>query len=170
MDNTDTTFRRRPGRPPNAAPETQAAAPVEPPVEAMTALEKPAKRRKRGAVGEMAQKLSAPARPGFQRRWFNDHDNRIAKAGELAYEHVTETGIQSSAPGSRVSRLVGTKPNGEPLHSYLMETPLSEYQLGVEDKEEVNRQVDKAIDAACRPEDGSMNEGFYGGVTRERGR
>ncbi len=130
---------RRRGRPPvvkaDAAPPVQAAEP--------TAA--PSKRRRRASVGGHAMKLDAPARPGFKRRWFNDQNNRIAEAGELGYDHVTEQGIKTDDPSSRVSRIVGTKANGEPLKSYLMETPDELYAEGVSEKEARNAQVDTAI-------------------------
>jgi hypothetical protein len=104
-----------------------------------------AKRRRRASVGGHALKLEAPTRAGFVRRWVNDDNNRIAKADDLAYDFVTDTSIQGTGEGSRVSRLVGTKPNGEPLRAYLMETPVEEYQAGLAEKEAVNRQIDDAI-------------------------
>jgi len=118
----------------------------------------------------MQLKLSAPLRAGFVRRWFNDDGNRIAEAEELAYEHVTEDGIQSSDPSSRVSRLVGTKANGEPLRAYLMETPVEEYAHGVREREAITRQVDEAI-AAGRDSTGQMdsNETYgRGSIQRDR--
>ena len=127
---------RRRGRPPvNAAPAVAAAEP--------TAA--PTKRRRRASVGGHAMKLSAPPRAGFVRRWFNDLNNRIADAEELAYDHVSEPGIKTDDPSSRVRRVVGTKANGEPLYSYLMETPNELYAEGVAEKEARNAEVDTAI-------------------------
>lgn len=107
------------------------------------------KRRRRSSVGGHAMKLSAPERPGFVRRWFNDNGNRIADAvaefDGLGYDYVTDTGAQSSDPSSRISRLVGTKPNGEPLRSYLLETPDELYAEGVAEREQIHGQVDQAI-------------------------
>lgn len=105
------------------------------------------KRRRRATVGGHTLKLQAPSRQGFVRRWVNDEGNRIANAEELAYDFVLDTSIQGSGEGSRVSRLVGTKANGEPLRAYLMETPIEEYSAGLADKEAVNRQIDDAITA-----------------------
>jgi hypothetical protein len=65
----------------------------------------------------------------------------------LGYEHVTDTGVQTSSPGSRISRLVGTKANGEPLQAFLMETPNELYAEGVAEREDQNRLVDEAISA-----------------------
>lgn len=102
-------------------------------------------RRRRASVGGHALKLQAPARDGFVRRWVNDDGNRIAMAEELAYDFVEDQSIQTTDTGSRVSRLVGTKANGEPLRAFLMETPVEEYQAGAKEKEAVNRQIDEAI-------------------------
>lgn len=116
-----------------AAPTTEAAGASKP------------NRRRRASVGDLAMKLSAPTRPGFVRRWMNDAKNRLAQAEELAYDFVTDTGIQSSDTGSRISRLVGTGENGEPLRAYLMETPVEEYQRGIDEREENHRQIEQAI-------------------------
>lgn len=123
--------------PPAAKADTDAATIVE--------AAKPTTRRRRSQLGDFAMKLTAKARPGFVRRWFNDKDNRIADAQELAYDYVTEGGIQSSDPGARISRLVGTKANGEPLRAYLMETPSELYAEGVDEREANNRKVEEAI-------------------------
>jgi len=122
----------RRGRP----PKTEEAAPE---------VAQPTKRRRRASVGAAAMKLSAPGRAGFVRRWFNDLGNRIADAGELAYDFVTDTGVKSHSQDTRISRLVGTKPDGSPLHAFLMETPEDEYAGGVSEKEAQNRKVDEAI-------------------------
>jgi hypothetical protein len=121
----------------------------------------PSQRRRRANVGGHAMKLAAPQREGETRRWVNDDGNRIAELRELGYDFVSETGIQTSDPGSRVSRLVGTKANGEPLHAYLMETPDELYAEGVAEREAANRQIDEAITAG-RDSTGRMDENQYG--------
>jgi hypothetical protein len=113
-------------------------------------------RRRRATTGGHALKLAAPPRPGFKRRFFNDDGNRLADADELGYDHVTETGLKTSSPGSRVSRLVGTKANGEPLHAFLMETPDELYAQGEAEKEAACRTVDDAIRAG-RDSTGQMS-------------
>lgn len=90
-------------------------------------------------------KLAVPERKGYVRRWFNDIPGRIAEAEELAYDHVTDPSIKSDSPDGRVRRQVGTQANGQPLYSYLMETPIDEYRAGIEEKEEQHRAVDQAI-------------------------
>lgn len=152
---------RRRGRPP-ASEQAQPAAP------AMT--EAAPKRRRRASVGGAALKLSAPPREGFTRRWVNDENNRIATAGELGYDHVTDKSIQSSGSDTRISRLVGTKPNGAELRAYLMETPNELYAEGVFEREQHNRMVDEAITAG-RDSTGQMNssESYgQGSIQRDR--
>lgn len=133
-------------------PQTESDQPVS---DAATTAQ-PTTRRRRGALGGQRLKLQAPERPGYVRRWVNDDGNRIAEAKELAYDHVTDSGIDTSSADSRISRLVGTKPNGEPLRAFLMETPADEYAAGVADKEVHARQVDEAI-AAGRDSTGQMS-------------
>ena len=125
-----------------AKPEVVAAA--EPEALAEPAAEKPTRRR-RSSVGGQSLKLSAPQREGFVRRWVNDDKNRIAEMQDLAYDFVSETGIKTDGPGSRVSRLVGTKASGEALHAFLMETPADEFAQGVAEKASYNDLVDQAI-------------------------
>ena len=104
-------------------------------------------RRRRGKVGGHALKLDAPVKPGFVRRWVNDNDMRIAQANDLAYDFVTDDNAQTTDVGSRISRLVGTKANGEPLRAYLMETPVEEFRAGLAEKEAVASQIDEAMHA-----------------------
>jgi hypothetical protein len=121
------------------------------------------KRRRRSSVGGHALKLSAPTRPGYKRRFFNDVGNRIAEAEELGYTPVSDTKAKSPGLGSSDTRLVGTKATGEPLRSILMETPDELYAEGVAEKEAANRQIDEAItagrDSTGRPE---LQDNSYG--------
>lgn len=105
----------------------------------------PSRRRKRADVGGQHLRLKVPEREGYHRRWVNDNPGRIAMFQELAYDHVTETGIKSDSPDSRVRRLVGTQAGGAPQYAYLMETPQAEFQGGVEEKEEARRSFEDAI-------------------------
>jgi hypothetical protein len=110
-------------------------------------------------------KLRAPSREGYTRRWVNDEGNRLADAGELGYDFVQDTGLKTSSPGSRVSRLVGTQANGEPLQAFLMETPDELHAEGIVEREAIHRQVDQAIVAGAdstgqmTPQDGSYGHG-----------
>jgi hypothetical protein len=135
---------------------------IEPPKSGPTAAkpEKPTRRR-RSSVGGFVSRLDAPLREGETRRWVNDDGNRLADVRELGYEFVSETGIQTADPGSRISRLVGTKANGEPLHAYLMETPDELYAQGLAEQEAANRKIDEAITAG-RDSTDRMDENQYG--------
>lgn len=157
---------RGPGRPRKQAVPLGSTA-VEPP-KAMTSVvaAEPAqadaapvpagKRRRRPSNGGHSLKLSAPTRPGYTRHWFNDDGNRLADAHELGYDHVHEAGIMATDPGTRTSRLVGTKANGEPLRAFLMETPDELFAEGLAEKEAHNRKIDDAI-AAGRDSTGQMS-------------
>jgi len=134
-------------------PVQQTREPVE--VEVQTA-DGPVRRRRRASVGGHALKLDAPQRPGFKRRWFNDDGNRLADAHELGYDPVHDPDVQTSDVGSGISRLVGTKANGEPLRAYLMETPDELFAEGIAEKEARNRLVDDSI-AAGRDSTGQMS-------------
>lgn len=147
------------------SPPPQVEAHAEPHAEAPAP---PAKRRRRSPVGGRALKLAAPPRPGFKRRFVNDDGNNLADKEELGYEFVSETGIKTADPGSRVSRLVGTKANGEPLHAYLMETPDELYAEGEAEKEAANRQIDEAITAGRDSTGRLENQYGQGSIKVER--
>jgi len=135
---TDQTIPARRGRPPVTERSADEAANLAPRLPG---------RRRRASVGGHALKLAAPQREGFIRRWVNDTGNRIAHAEELAYDFVTDTSIEGTGEGSRVSRLVGTKANGEPLRAYLMETPVEEFRAGLDEKEAQSKAIDDAMNA-----------------------
>jgi hypothetical protein len=161
--------RGRPRKLAEVAAPVVAAIQADQPIAAETTVES-TKRRRRASVGGHALKLSAPPRKGYTRRWFNDDGNRIADAEELAYEHVHEAGIKTSSPGTRISRLVGTKANGEPLHAFLMETPDELYAEGVAEKEAHNRQIDDAIVAGRDSTGQHQSDGYVGQGSIQRDR
>jgi len=130
----------------------------------------PSKRRRRASVGGHALKLQAPVRAGYTRRWMNDLNNRIAEADDLAYDFVFEKGIKTDDPSSRVSRIVGTKANGEPLKAYLMETPNELYAEGVSEKEAQNARVEDDVREGRYSEGhGGDNTFGSGSITRSSG-
>lgn len=166
--------RRRAAAPQAALPEqpVELAKVIEPvPGDAPETASAPAAaspRRRRASVGGHSLKLSAPSREGEHRRWVNDDGNNIADKRELGYEFVSETGIKTADPGSRVSRLVGTKANGEPLHAYLMETPEELYAQGVSEKEAANRKIDEAITSGRDSTGRLENQYGQGSITTDR--
>jgi hypothetical protein len=128
----------------------------------------PAKRRRRASVGGFVSKLDVPQATleklraeGKTPRFVNDDVNRLEEVKELGYEFVSDKGVQTSQPGSRISRLVGTKANGEPLHAYLMETPDELFAQGLAEQEAANRLIDESITAG-RDSTGRMDEHQYG--------
>lgn len=170
-----TNIPKRRGRRPNVAKAAPALSPDNTAQENSAAFtaslpeaaEAPTKRRRRASTGGFNMKLSAPERTGYRRRWFNDVPGRLAEAEELAYKHVTEQGIKSDSPDSRIRRLVGTQASGQPLYAYLMETPEEEYQAGILEREAAHRAVDDAIRAG-RDATGQMQDAYGEGSIGER--
>lgn len=144
--------RRKPAR--AAAPRATAAvaAPAAEVMDSAAVEVTPLKqRRRRASVGGFKQKLEAPARPGYYRRWVNDDGARLGELHGNDYEFVHEGGVKTDGLGQRVSRIVGTKANGEPMHAYLMEIPDEFRQEDLRAKEEINRKVDDALRSNSDP-------------------
>lgn len=153
-----TELRRRRGRPPASAAVIEAA------VAEITAetTGAPTKRRRRSKVGGSSMKLAAPTRPGFVRRWFNDSGNRIAEAEELGYEHVSDPEVEKHSLGSRISRRVGTSPDGKGQNAFLMECPDELYAEGDSEREAIHSRVDQAIVEGAVSSDLGSSDGAYG--------
>lgn len=92
---------------------------------------------------------------GKRLRWVNDTaDGRLQNAELGGYEFVTADGTErigegsngNSDLGSRVSRIVGTKEDGQPMRAYLMAIDEELYQ---EDQAEKQKEVDQ-IDTHIR--------------------
>lgn len=83
----------------------------------------------RKPFGGLEQKLYYPPRDGFHRHWFNDVGNRISRAQEAGYSHVTGTDEKP------VTKVVGTLESGQPMSAFLMEIPEEWY------KEDMNAQL-----------------------------
>ena len=153
---TDYTPTRR-GRPRiHPLPEAQ---------EPATVAEKPTRRRPRAEIGGVRLKLKAPERPGFFRRWFVDKPGRIAEAEELVYTHVSDPCIKSDGTDTRTRRITGTDGQGAPQYSYLMETPLVEYQAGITDKEEAHATFEESIRRGQDPH-GQLRDAYGEGSIR----
>lgn len=111
----------------------------------------PTRRRKRADVNGQHLKLAFPEKPGFMRRWVNDKPGRIAMFQKLAYDHVRDPSIESDGTDGRIRRLVGTTEGGAPQYAYLMETPVEEYQHGVDEKEESRAAFEATINRGEDP-------------------
>ena len=120
---------------PTEAPETSARAPKF--------------RRKRGSLGGHALKLDAPVRPGFVRRFVLNDPSRIQHMHDLGYDFAQEKageGVKRSmGQGSRIERHAGKGQDGAPSRLILMETPVSEYEVGIQEKEERLKPFEEAI-------------------------
>lgn len=106
-------------------------------------------RRRRASTGGFAQKLDAPPRPGYVRRWVNGDPARIREMEELGYTLVSDQAGEGSSRtdglGSRISRHAGKDEKGEAYQTFLMETPDKEYEFGMLDKEDARKPFEDAI-------------------------
>ena len=112
-------------------------------------------RKERVPFGGSRMKLSFPEAAGKVRRWINDVGGRCQLAEEGGYDFVSDEGQKigdtaigsgNQDLGSRVSRIVGTMPDGSPQRAYLMEIDKDLYD---EDQAEKQRKLD-VIDAQIR--------------------
>lgn len=82
------------------------------------------------ATGAIAgQKLYAPKRDGFHRRWINDERGRVENMEDKGYTHVHLSDkdarlTASSNQGGKTCKRVGLQETGEALYAYLMEIPM----------------------------------------------
>lgn len=90
---------------------------------------------------------------GNMPRWVNDDaKGRINQLQQRGYEFVIddavkvgEDGAGNTDLGTRVSRIVGTHKNGDPMRAYLMVQPTEYYEEDQNEKENINKKVDDAI-------------------------
>lgn len=138
--------------------ETPTAAPDSAPVP-------PARRRKRATLGGFTVKLDAPAREGYVRRYVNGDPSRIAAMEELGYTMVGEKpgpgDKRTDGLGTRISRHAGKFESGAPMQAFLMETPVSEYQIGLTEKEDRLKPFEDAIRRGDDPTGGLDRSEIY---------
>lgn len=101
-------------------------------------------RKARVPLGVIRMKLNASRREGYHRHWINDSPGRLDSAIDGGYTFVEETDRVKVGQGqdltqrvgldSRVSRVVGTAPDGSALRAYLMEIPQDQYDEDQEAK------------------------------------
>jgi hypothetical protein len=104
--------------------------------------------------GFEGQKLTAPNRPGYYRRWINDDGNRLDDKVNDGYDYVLKSSdgaekIHSTGRGEKISQLVGTKKEGGPMVAYLMEIPEELYLEDQEQKESKRRDTELQIKRAA---------------------
>lgn len=101
-------------------------------------------RSKRVPLGVPRMKMNAPQRPGYVRRWVNDDVGRLDAAQQGGYEFVTgestSEGGATDGMGTKISRVVGSRDNGQPITAYLMEIKQEWYD---EDQQAKNRKIDE---------------------------
>jgi hypothetical protein len=114
-----------------------------------TAATPKSQRRRRAATGGFKQKLDAPARKGFVRRWVDNDPSRIMAMEELGYALVAEKAAEGEARtdglGSRIQRHGGKRDNGQPQALVLMECREDDYALGVREKEDQLKPFEEAL-------------------------
>lgn len=122
-------------------------------------------RSARVPLGVPRNKMVAPSRRGYVRRWINDEDNRLELAQNAGYSfvmdkpHVGESAESGDTnQGSRTSMLVGTHENGSPMHAYLMEIKKDWYD---EDQIEKLKPVDEIDNAIRKGRHGENQDGRY---------
>ena len=125
-------------------------------------------RSKRVPLGVARSKLSVPVRPGYQRRWINDAEGRIANAESGGYQFAVDDKLQIGQQdidnenrdlGARISRVVD-KTTGQ--KAYLMEIKEEFYKedqtAKVQKVEEVDRRIKKGkleqVDESYIPDKG----------------
>lgn len=115
------------------------------------------RRRKRNVLGRGRYKLSTPEIPGYKTRWANDDGIRIQELTEmndydfvLSHEISNEVGDPNVGGGNqdlgaRVSRVVGTKANGDPLYAYLLKIKKEFYEADQKEKQDRIDEVERQI-------------------------
>lgn len=106
---------------------------------------RPPKRRERTPLSAMRQKLQAPERKGYARRFVNDEGGRLMDFERAGYAFVEEDGIHTDGEGKRICRRVGTHENGQAKYAYLMEQKQEWYDEDQATKQEEIDAVDEAI-------------------------
>lgn len=118
-------------------------------------LKKSEERKQRVPLGNMRTKLNVPENPGKVRRWINDETNgRISNALNGGYSFVQDPNLQvgdfdvnsgNRDIGTMVSRVVGTREDGQPLRAYLMEIDKELYDEDQLSKLERVKEIDSQI-------------------------
>lgn len=110
-------------------------------------------RRRRANNGGFRQKLDAPQREGFVRRWVDDSPARIMEMQDLGYDFAQDKAGQGASrtdgQGSRIVRMGGKRDDGSPHNLVLMETPVSEYEVGRAEKEDRLKPFEDALRAGA---------------------
>jgi len=120
-------------------------------------------RKKRIPIGT-GNVLTAEQRPGFVRRFVNDHDGRVERFIEAGYTPVLDANADTSSKNTSKPSLMGDvvrKAVGGGRHAVLMEIPKEWYD---EDQAEKQKEVD-AREGSMEP---NTREGQVGSVVIKR--
>jgi hypothetical protein len=128
-----------------------------------TAATPKSQRRRRAATGGFKQKLDAPQRKGFVRRWVDNDPSRIIAMEDLGYALVAEKAGEEEARtdglGSRIQRHAGKRDNGSPQALVLMECRAEDYAQGEREKEDQLKPFEDAIRAG-QSTTGPIQDGY----------
>ena len=116
-------------------------------------------------TGLSTQKLLAPKRPGFVRRWVKDVGNRLAEVQRKGYSFVSKSEIDakevfSTDAGDKVSQ-VGGIDSGNPFRLYLMEISEEFAKEDAEEKEASRRATEDQIRRASVGSQGLSGSEIY---------
>jgi hypothetical protein len=106
-------------------------------------------RRRRASTGGFKQKLDAPTRKGYVRRWVDNDPSRIMAMEELGYALVAdkagEDENRTEGMGTRIARHGGKRDNGQAQQLVLMECRAEDYAMGEREKEDQLKPFEEAI-------------------------
>lgn len=141
-----------PPTPEESTPVMETTPPVEQKVgkdEAAAAMRSNSRAAAKNLTGVAGQKLLAPKRPGYIRRWVKDVGNRLADVQRKGYSFVSKSEIDdqevfSTDAGDKVSQVGGTD-SGHPFRLYLMEISEEFAKEDAEEKEASRRATENQI-------------------------
>jgi hypothetical protein len=106
-------------------------------------------RRRRASTGGFKQKLDAPTRKGYVRRWVDNDPSRIMAMEELGYALVAdkagEDENRTEGMGTRIARHGGKRDNGQAQQLVLMECRAEDYAMGEREKEDQLKPFEDAL-------------------------
>lgn len=129
---------------PNALPrvDAPAAAQHDTTEDPLLAAKIAAIRESRVDFGEFDQRLGAPQRVGYERRWVNDTSN-----GAVDKKRKRGWGLVQDGDGKPIHVAAGTAEEGGKLSAYLLEIPKVIYDEDQEKKQDRLDEIDMAISA-----------------------
>lgn len=123
--------------------------------------ERPRRRKKLGTLNLKLDVSKSDLDPNYHYRWANDEKNRLQQlTQDNDYDFVESNDIRSDQKG-KIARRVGTHEDGSPKNAYLMRIPTDFYKENLEEREERNRQIDRAIKRGDSQMDGQDRQHVY---------